>query len=243
VYLSNPKLVVAAGLSKKGWYLVEPTLVSRSKNSMAHTAVLLLACSLLLSVSSAAPALNQSDIPASISQEENFSTAYSLRPELYQALGDVTYGGSGCAEGSATLTTSGARYTLQFHGYSAEIEGGSHRDRKTCNVIIPVQAPPNHRVAVSGLYIGGKAKVPNDAHAYGEARAEYFFAGSLGPVMERTFEPGFDSDWGSTEEHWVRTECGAGTNFRVSSSVQARTAQGTGVALQTMSFEFFDVEC
>mmetsp|Transcript_3414 Transcript_3414/g.8608 ORF Transcript_3414/g.8608 Transcript_3414/m.8608 type:complete len:219 (+) Transcript_3414:294-950(+) len=206
-------------------------------------ALLLLAGCLLLVGSSSAVTDHLRKPGASLLSADAEPYLPRKRPELALTLGDLVYGGSGCSEGSATLTTAGPLYTLQFSNYTAAVSTGPRRVRKTCNVFIPVQAPPGIQVAVAGMSMGGVASLPDANSTYGEARAEYFFAGSTGPVLEREFEPGFDSRFSEEGEQWVLTECGGSTNFRISSSVQARNSPGATVSLDTMSFKFVEVEC
>eukprot|EP00873_Tetraselmis_striata_P010393 jgi/Tetstr1/430657/TSEL_020450.t1 len=57
-------------------------------------------------------------------------------------------------------------------------------------------------------------------------RAEYFWAGQLGPVRDTTFPPGFDDDFTLTDTvvgaSVVFSPCGADVNFRINTSLEAR---------------------
>mmetsp|Transcript_31451 Transcript_31451/g.78794 ORF Transcript_31451/g.78794 Transcript_31451/m.78794 type:complete len:182 (+) Transcript_31451:236-781(+) len=127
-------------------------------------ALLLLAGCLLLVGSSSAVTDHLRKPGASLLSADAEPYLPRKRPELALTLGDLVYGGSGCSEGSATLTTAGPLYTLQFSNYTAAVSTGPRRVRKTCNVFIPVQAPPGIQVAVAGVSPYRRPPPPDDLH-------------------------------------------------------------------------------
>ncbi|WP_409477768.1 DUF4360 domain-containing protein [Pseudobdellovibrio sp. HCB154] len=105
-------------------------------------------------------------------------------------LGEPAYGGNGCPAGSASVTTTGDGTTMSvlFDSFAAEAGNTTGRrvDRKSCNLRVPVRVPNGYSVALIGVDYRGFNAIPG-AGAYNDFRAEYFYAGSRGPVFQKRF--------------------------------------------------------
>ena len=105
------------------------------------------------------------------------------------ALGEPTYGGTGCPQGTANavLSANATALSIFYDAYQAEAGGPSGRtfDRKSCNLGIPVTVPSGFSVSVLAVDYRGFNGLP--AGASSVFRVEYFFAGGQGPVFTRTF--------------------------------------------------------
>lgn len=106
------------------------------------------------------------------------------------SLGEPAYGGNGCPAGTASISVTGDGTTMSvlFDQFAAEAGNTTGRrvDRKSCNLRVPVRVPNGYSVALIGVDYRGFNAIPG-AGAYNEFRAEYFYAGSRGPVFARRF--------------------------------------------------------
>jgi Domain of unknown function (DUF4360) len=153
---------------------------------------------------------------------------------------EPTYFGSGCPEGSIEVIIPDfgeerTTVTVLFENYTAQTNGSVVRDRKSCNMALPVQVAPGLSVGIFKVDYRGYAYVPTLHGSSGEFNAEYFFAGLRGPRKSRTFGMGtaglfFESDAVGAVA-W--SECGGTTNFRINTSLLAskRSAGDEDVSL------------
>lgn len=106
------------------------------------------------------------------------------------SLGEPAYGGNGCPAGSASvsITPDGQTMSVLFDSFAAEAgtTTGRRIDRKSCNIRVPVNVPQGYSVALIGVDYRGFNAIPGNG-AYSEFRAEYFYAGSKGPVFQKRF--------------------------------------------------------
>lgn len=106
------------------------------------------------------------------------------------SLGEPAYGGNGCPAGSASITVTGDGQTMSvlFDQFAAEAGNTTGRrvDRKSCNLRVPVRVPNGYSVALIGVDYRGFNAIPGQG-AYNDFRAEYFYAGSRGPVFQKRF--------------------------------------------------------
>ncbi len=144
-------------------------------------------------------------------------------------LGDAAYGGTGCPAGSASVTLSPdeTAVSILFDSYVAEAGYTTNRsvDRKSCNITIPVQVPQGYSVSVFQVDYRGFNAVPSGASTRFDA--EYFWAGSRGPRLSKTFLGPVNDNYTLTDELIATTlvwaPCGASVNLRVNTSMMART--------------------
>jgi hypothetical protein len=138
----------------------------------------------------------------------------------------ATYGGSGCPAQSASVSVSpdGQELSILFDKFSA-LGRDPNQSRKSCNLSIPIKVPQGFQISLYDAdYRGYVAPATK-----GTLRAEYFFAGSRGPVFQRTFngESNYNVRDSLAAVADVWSACGDSTNMRVNASMAAR---GQGIA-------------
>jgi hypothetical protein len=147
------------------------------------------------------------------------------------ALGEPGYGGTGCPDGSASVTLSPDAKSLSilFDEYYVEAGGETNKsfDRKSCNIAIPVHVPQGLSVSILQIDYRGYNFIPSGARTtFG---VEYFFAGVRGPTFNKTFNGPVDDDYlirnklQATALVW--SACGADVNLRTNSSIRVQTRQ------------------
>jgi hypothetical protein len=147
------------------------------------------------------------------------------------ALGEPGYGGTGCPDGSASVTLSPDAKSLSilFDEYYVEAGGATNKsfDRKSCNIAIPVHVPQGLSVSILQIDYRGYNNIPSGARTtFG---VEYFFAGVRGPTFNKTFNGPVDDDYlirnqlQATALVW--SACGADVNLRTNSSIRVQTRQ------------------
>jgi hypothetical protein len=146
-------------------------------------------------------------------------------------LGIPTYGGNGCPANSvsAVLSPDATSLSILFDQYQATAGGSTGRtfERKSCNVAIPVNVPNGFSVSLIAVDYRGFNMLP--AGATSTFGVEYFFAGTRGPVFNRTFRGAL------TEDYTIRNEllaignvwsaCGADVILRTNTNVRVQTVQ------------------
>ncbi|MFN3453856.1 MAG: DUF4360 domain-containing protein [Pseudobdellovibrio sp.] len=153
-------------------------------------------------------------------------------------LGEAAYGGNGCPAGSASVSTTadGKTMSVLFDSFAAEAGDvtGRRIDRKSCNIRIPIQVPNGYSVALIGVDYRGFNAIPGNG-AYNTFRAEYFYAGSRGPVFQQQFR-GPQADAFSIRNNLIATnliwsECSKDVIFSINA---AATAMSNSRMEQTM---------
>jgi hypothetical protein len=147
------------------------------------------------------------------------------------ALGEPGYGGTGCPDGSASVTLSPDAKSLSiiFDEYFVEVGGTTNKslDRKSCNIAIPVHVPQGLSVSIITVDYRGYNALPSGAQS--TFAVEYFFAGVRGPRFNKTFNGELDKDYTITNKlqatALVWSACGADVNLRTNSSIRVRTRQ------------------
>jgi Domain of unknown function (DUF4360) len=136
------------------------------------------------------------------------------------------YGGNGCPAGSASATVSpdGQELTVLFDKFIA-LGNNASQSRKSCNMTIPIKVPQGFQISLYDADYRGYV-APGTR---GTLRAEYFFAGSRGPVFSRTFngESNYTARDSLATIANVWSRCGASVNMRVNASM---VAKGAGMA-------------
>ncbi len=138
----------------------------------------------------------------------------------------ASYGGNGCPANSASVSVSpdGQELTILFDKFIA-LGNNANESRKSCNMSIPIKVPQGFQVSLYDADYRGYV-APGTR---GTLRAEYFFAGSRGPVFQRTFngEANYNARDSLATVANVWSRCGDSLNMRVNASMAAR---GSGMA-------------
>jgi Domain of unknown function (DUF4360) len=138
----------------------------------------------------------------------------------------ASYGGNGCPANSASVSVSpdGQELTILFDKFIA-LGNNASESRKSCNLSIPIKVPQGFQISLYDADYRGYV-APSTR---GTLRAEYFFAGSRGPVFSRTFngEANYNARDSLATIANVWSRCGDSLNMRVNASMSAR---GQGMA-------------
>jgi hypothetical protein len=159
---------------------------------------------------------------ASVLMTTAISPAFAQKVEILGA----SYGGSGCPDQSASVSVSpdGQELSILFDKFAA-LGSSATESRKSCNLSIPIRVPQGFQVSLYDADYRGYV-APSTS---GNLRAEYFFAGSRGPLFSRTFrgetEYNVRDSLVTVADIWTR--CGDSVNMRVNASM---TARGAGMA-------------
>lgn len=153
----------------------------------------------------------------------------SVNAQSVLQLGFPGHAGTGCPVGtaSAILAPDGSALTLLFDQYVAQAGGATRlsMDRKNCNISIPVLVPEGFSVSILTVDYRGFVSIPRGGS--GKFSAEYFFAGSRGPIVTRNFQSGLEDDYHITNKLGIQamvwSACGADVNLRVNTSMLVKT--------------------
>jgi len=145
------------------------------------------------------------------------------------SLGEPGYGGTGCPDGTVSVTLSPDQKSLSllFDQYQMAVGGetGKSFDRKSCNIAIPVHVPQGLSVSILNIDFRGFNHLP--ASASSQFNVEYFFAGTRGPTFQRKFSGPLDEDYLINNELAAKavvwSGCGADVNLRTNSSMRVKT--------------------
>ncbi|WP_373547221.1 DUF4360 domain-containing protein [Chamaesiphon sp.] len=146
--------------------------------------------------------------------------APALASDKVEIMG-AKYGGNGCPADSASVSVSpdGQELSILFDKFIAQ-GNDPNQSRKSCNLSIPIRVPQGFQISLYDAdYRGYVAPATR-----GTLRAEYFFAGTRGPVFQRTFngESNYTARDSLATVADVWSVCGDSTNMRVNASMAAR---------------------
>jgi hypothetical protein len=158
------------------------------------------------------------------------------------ALGEPGYGGTGCPDGSAsvTLAPDAKSLSILFDEYFVEAGGATNKsfERKSCNIAIPVHVPQGLSVSILNIDYRGYNNIPSGGKT--TFNVEYFFAGQKGPTFSKNFNGPLDKDYLIKNKlqasALVWSACGADVNLRTNSSIRVTTTQNKE-ALATVDSE------
>lgn len=147
-------------------------------------------------------------------------------------LGEPSYGGTGCPQGTVGITLSPDAKVLSmiFDSYVAEAGKsiGKTLQRQTCNLSVPIHVPQGFSVSVLKVDYRGYVYAPKGTTA--TFNVEYFlksFNGSTtGPKATKAFS-NYDNEYLISNQLGVSavvwSPCGEDVNLRVNSSMTAKT--------------------
>jgi len=152
------------------------------------------------------------------------------------SLGNPGYGGTGCPDGSASVTLSEDLKSLSilFDSFVVEAGGttGKSLDRKVCNVAIPVHVPQGLSVSILAIDYRGFNDIPVGARStFG---VEYFFAGVRGPSFTKNFSGPVSDNYVITNkltaQALVWSGCGADVILRTNPSIRVQSTSKQAMA-------------
>jgi len=155
-------------------------------------------------------------------------------------LGVPGYAGTGCPAGSASaiLSPDAQELSILFSEYVAQAGGATRKqiDRKNCAIAVPVHVPQGYSVSVLQIDYRGYNALPLGAKS--TATAEYFFAGTRGPLFRRDFVGPLDSDYTFTNRliasAIVWSPCGAQVILRANTAMTVQTNRLNQDAMATV---------
>lgn len=153
------------------------------------------------------------------------STALAVDPVF--KMGNPVFFGSGCAVNTMNITTAddGQSVAIRFSEFNASTNSKVNRDRKSCNLAVPVTVLPGISIGIFQVDYRGHTFVPPVTKAYTEFQANYFFAGATGPTYKKTWTAGSDEDLAITNKLGVSaviwSPCGQSANFRINAALMA----------------------
>ncbi len=147
------------------------------------------------------------------------------------ALGTPGYGGTGCPDGTASVTLSDDQKSLSilFDQFVVEAGGTTNKsfDRKVCNIAIPVHVPQGLSVSILAIDYRGFNDIP--AGAKSTFGVEYFFAGIKGPSFTKNFTGPVSDDYlvhnDLQANALVYSKCGTDVILRTNPSIRVQTVQ------------------
>jgi hypothetical protein len=152
-------------------------------------------------------------------------------------LGQPAYGGSGCADGTASILL-GFSQQAAIYLFDAYAVGDNGRsvDRKTCAIAIPVNVPDGVSVAVRNVGLRGAARLPEGLEA--TLTVEAFSAGEVGEASEIAFagpaDTGFLRFLSVPDDQLVWSGCGEDINLRINTSLRTRGTEDAAVSVSAM---------
>ncbi|KAJ0399698.1 hypothetical protein P43SY_003703 [Pythium insidiosum] len=147
-------------------------------------------------------------------------------------LGTPTFFGSGCPADSVVVvpSTDGQTVSVLFSQYQAATKDDQVRERKTCNLAVPVDIKPGISIGVFKVDYRGNVFVPNQKDYRAQFDAEYFFANARGPTVKQVYQRGTSKDLYISNDIGVGavvwSPCGASTNFRINTALTAQKPAG-----------------
>ncbi len=167
-----------------------------------------------------------------------FSTVPAMADVIH--LGQFTYSGSGCPEGTASAVLSPDQKTMSllFDQYKAEVGGTTGRalDRKKCNFIIPIHVPEGISVSLFQVDFRGLNNLPTEART--TLTVDYSFADQGGPHYSKLFVGDLNQDYLVSNtlvpEAVVWSPCGKDVNLTVSSFLKVMTNPGQEGAMASV---------
>lgn len=101
-------------------------------------------------------------------------------------------GGSGCPGASAyfSLSADKRKLSVELDDYPAQPDRYA-----SCNIAVLLSVPDDVRLALVDIDYRGYASIPDLYGQKARLRAEYFFAGDIGPIGTHTFPRGYEGNY------------------------------------------------
>ena len=147
-------------------------------------------------------------------------------------INSTAYAGNGCPSGSASVVISPDKKSVSFlfDEYIAEAGGHGQRtfDRKKCDIALGLNIPNGISVSLINADYRGFNDLPRGATA--TFTRDYFFAGTTGPSLKKTWSGARSNDFKVTDNLGVMakvwSKCGADVILRSKSAATVKTQRG-----------------
>ena len=145
---------------------------------------------------------------------------------------EVGYAGNGCPAGSAEVILANDKKSASviFDDYIVEAGGQGQRtfNRKKCDLAFGLKVPNGWSVAMINADYRGFIDLPRRAKA--TFTRDYFFAGSRGPRLKKTWKGAQSDDFFVNDQMGVMSQvysaCGADVILRSKTAATVRTSRG-----------------
>ncbi|PID45296.1 MAG: hypothetical protein CSB47_09410 [Proteobacteria bacterium] len=146
---------------------------------------------------------------------------------------DVGYAGNGCPSGSASVVLAPDKKSVSvlFDEYIAEAGGRGQRtfDRKKCDIAFGLKIPSGISVSFVDADYRGFNDLPRGARA--SFKRDYFFAGSRGPSLTKSWRGARSGDFHIKDKLSVFADvwsaCGADVILRSKTAATVRSRRGS----------------
>ena len=136
-------------------------------------------------------------------------------------IGDVSYGGNGCPDGTVASSTSQSRTTISIKLNEMETltgdQTGAAIARKACAISVPIEIPAGKTLESVQATYEGNAIVAEDAVV--KFQSEHFVSGGKGKVNKITLEANEGSAFRIIQNSRIQSGCGQGILFRANFSL------------------------
>ena len=145
----------------------------------------------------------------------------------------MSYGGSGCPQGSVgkTISSDGSSFTLIFDEYIAEAGYDIPRSagRKTCQVTMDIRVPRGYQYSIATLDTRGYVSLDRGARAY--QKSTYYFDRFYEGTFVTNFRGPIDEDYTVTDEvelesGGVWSPCGSNRLLNIKTEIGVRGRRG-----------------
>ena len=147
-------------------------------------------------------------------------------------IGNVSYSGSGCPQGSigSNISDDGEAFTLIFDDYTVE-KIGNAAERRTCSISIDLGHPAGWRYALVAAHVRGYATL--DAGLHGQQTIRVKGAGEMINAKLKLSGP-YDDNFQQSKEAPVRqlswSKCSKGSDrLRIDTAIMLTGGRGDGV--------------
>jgi hypothetical protein len=139
---------------------------------------------------------------------------------------EITYGGTGCPQGSVSTAISpdGQAVTMTFDQYFAEVGPDTPPVvRQFCNINLPMNIPPGWQYSLVELDYRGYLYL--DPNVEARQTSEYYFQGQQGPSFSSVWYGAQDRDFdfsdiiGLETHNWAWSPCGEQRHLTVKTSM------------------------
>ncbi|KAI8893232.1 hypothetical protein BC833DRAFT_609110 [Globomyces pollinis-pini] len=139
-------------------------------------------------------------------------------------ISDITYGGTGCPDGSLSgwVSQDNTKLTLDFDQFVAKSGTGVFSDtRKNCQVSVLLNYPQGFSYSIAKIDYYGHVKLPQGLQA--TQKSTYYFSGESNQVsFESNFNGPIDQSYSATDyfQQAVWSPCGVSTRGNVNAQVR-----------------------
>merc|ERR1719469_263470 len=160
---------------------------------------------------------------------------------------EMTIFGSGCPEGVSVISsTDDNTLSVLFPGYYAETDGSDTSDRKSCSLAVPFDIDPNKQIALYQIDYFGFTWVPESEGSKTTFQLEYFFAGLMGPIVEKTYTKEGDKRI-YNKVPLIASPCGGKEIFRIHTSITAKKGDVNDdeafIGIDILDYSFEEQDC